>query len=56
MKTKLYVMHIVNMLFMEQIVEMFHCHGHICYGLDLGSLIIFQQDFSRRRGDGMKIV
>jgi hypothetical protein len=30
------------MLFMEQIVEMFNCHGHICYGLDLGSLIVFQ--------------
>jgi hypothetical protein len=42
MKTELYIMHLVNMLFMEKIVEMFDCLIHICYGLDLGSLIVFQ--------------
>jgi hypothetical protein len=42
MKTKLYVMHFVNMLFMEQIVEVFDSIIPRCHGLDLGSLIIFQ--------------
>jgi hypothetical protein len=42
MKTKLYIMHLVNMLFMEQIVEMFDCLIQICYDLDLGSLNVFQ--------------
>jgi hypothetical protein len=42
-KTKPYIVHLVDMLFMEQIVEVFDYLIPSCNGLDLGSLIWFQQ-------------